>query len=363
MPATRWTCNAAWPIAFASALAGCTSVPESPRTPPDPVERALELEPLHRHHAVTLEVDAEEDGVLRSRVITDGRPFTEALPSWNVVADTPFTVDVRVRPHGSTWSPWLRIGDWSLPARTDEVTTTFDRGRVAVDVLRLIAPMDELELEFRTAGEGAPLTPLDVTATVVLSSMDDLPDALASASTEPWPDPIQLDVAPRSQRQDGGEIGHRICSPTSVAMALSYHAVNVGTRQVAATLRDPHHDIYGNWNRAVQGARDFGIEGRLARLSSWAAAAAVLRAGTPIVASIRADEGELAGAPYDSTAGHLLVITGLGPEEQVHVNDPAARTATEVPRIYSRADMTSAWLANGGVAYLLDGAPAIERAP
>ena len=355
MPATRWTCNTAWPIALASVLAACASGPGRTTAALDPVDRALEYEPLHRHLPVTLEANTQNEGVLRSRVISDGGSFTEALPSWNVATDSPFTVDLRVRPQGSTWSPWLRIGDWNVPRRTDEVTTTFDRGRVAVDILRLVSPMDELQLEFRTVGNGPRLTPMEVTATVVLSSLDELPSALASASTEPWPDPVQLDVPARSQREDGGAIGHRICSPTSVAMALDHHGVDVGTRTIAATLRDPHHDIYGNWNRAVQGARSLGVQGRLVRLSSWTATAALLAAGTPVVASIRADEGQLGGAPYSATAGHLLVITGLGSEGQVHVNDPAARNAVDVPRVYSRADMTSVWLANGGVAYLFDG--------
>ncbi|MEE2940353.1 MAG: C39 family peptidase [Planctomycetota bacterium] len=355
MSATRWIRNAAPSIVLTSALCACATAPGRPTPTLDPIDRALESERLHRHHRVALQAVPGDARVLRSPVISDGRPFTEALPSWNVAAETPFTVDVRARPHGSPWSPWLRIGDWNLPARTDEVPTTFDRGRVAVDVLRLISPMDELQLEVRPADEGGSLAPLDITVTVVLSSMDDLAGALEAADAEPWPEPVQLEVPARSQREDGGDIGHRICSPTSVAMALDHHGVGVGTRTSAAALRDPHHDIYGNWNRAVQGARSFGVEGRLARLSSWTATAAVLAAGSPVVASIRAGEGELDGAPYSSTAGHLLVITGLGPEGRVHVNDPAARSAADVPRVYSRADMTRVWLANGGVAYLFDG--------
>ena len=339
---------------LAMALGACVSTPKPPMVPRSPVELALATERLHRHHQLDLETDPEIEGGLRSSVVADGAPFDEALPSWNVSTETPFTVDIRVRSGGSTWSPWLRIGDWGLPRRAEDVPTTFDRGRVAVDVLRLVSPMEEVQLSFRPANGAVALDPMEITASIVLTSMAGLKSSVDDTISEPWPATVRLDVPARSQREDGGDIGHRICSPTSVAMALSYHGVDVRTTELATTIRDPHHDIYGNWNRAVQGARAHGVQGRLARLSSWRCVAAVLATGTPIIASIRADEGELHGAPYPSTAGHLLVITGLGPDGAVHVNDPAARTAADVSRTYARQDMTRVWLANGGVCYLLD---------
>lgn len=355
MTETRRICGAASAIALAGALGACASAPPPPTATLGAVELALASDPLHRHHQLVMEADPALEGGLRSRVVVDSAPFTEALPSWNVVSKEPFTVDIRVRLAGSNWSPWLRIGDWNLPGRTEDVPTTFERGRVAVDVLRLVSPMDEMQLAFRPADGAEALNPMEVSASVVLTNLERLESRIDATRSEPWPTPVRLAVPARSQREDGGAIGHRICSPTSVAMALSYHGVDVRTAELAAALRDPHHDIYGNWNRAVQGARTFGVHGRLARVSSWRSVAAVLATGTPIIASIRAGEGELHGAPYPSTAGHLLVITGLGADGAVHVNDPAARNAGSVPRTYSRSDMTRVWLANGGVCYLLEG--------
>jgi hypothetical protein len=79
------------------------------------------------------------------------------------------------------------------------------------------------------------------------------------------------------------------------------------------------------------------------------------------VASIKADEGQLRGAPYERTGGHLLVVTGLGPGGVVHVNDPAAPWPGVVPRRYMRADMEQVWFGRGGVTYAL--APPSPEAP
>lgn len=363
MDPTRSTLHGAALAALALAMGACASPADATgeALPLDPLDIALAEEPLHRHLDVPIGLDGTGNQLV-TPVLSDGSPFTEALPSWNVAGGAPFEVDLRVRSAGTPWSPWLRIGDWNVPARTAEVTTTFDRGRVAVDVLELIEPMDELQLAFRAVDPSRPLRPDQIRASVVLSDLTELETEVARAASEPWPSEVRHEVPTRSQREDGGDIGHRICSPTSVAMVASFHGQDVPTTTMAGTLLDPHHDIYGNWNRAVQGARSHGVRGRLLRLSSWQTIAAILETGTPIIASIRAKEGELRGAPYKKTAGHLLVVTGLGPEGAVHVNDPAARSSADVRRVYAREDIERVWLANGGVAYLLEG-PAADPTP
>ena len=62
----------------------------------------------------------------------------------------------------------------------------------------------------------------------------------------------------------------------------------------------------------------------------------------------------LRGAPYERTAGHLLVVTGLGPAGQVLVNDPAAHWPGDVRRTYLREDLERCWFEKGGVAYAFD---------
>lgn len=338
-------------------LAGCaaggaqTAEVDPPSLTSSELGRALASEPFHRLIPLAFQFDPTEEALI-SQVVADGDPFDEAIPSWNVAGPRPFAVDIRVEgPSG--WSPWLRIGDWNLEARTGEERTRFENGKVAVDVLQLTAPTQAAQIALRTFDEGAPLNPADVRAFITLTDRSQLETRLVSATSEPWPAAHEIDVPTRSQREDGGEIGGRICSPTSVAMVADFHGASIPTTEMAATILDPHHGIYGNWNRAVQGAFSHGVKGRIARFSSWSTVRDVLATGRPIVASIRADEGDIAGAPYTKTTGHLLVITGLTATGAVHVNDPAAKTAAGVKRLYRRRDMERVWFENGGVAYVL----------
>lgn len=319
------------------------------------------VDPLHRSFSVGLSPLGES---LISEVVEDDLAFDEALPSWSVAGEPAFTVEIRVHrldvEGTAAWSPWLRIGDWAAPARPEDTPTQFKDGKVAVDVLTLTEPHDAAQLRF-LGPEGA-LDPDAFAVSMVLSDTGKLDATLEATRAEPWKGSKLLRVAPRSQRAVGDDIGGRVCSPTSVSMVAAYHGASIPTREMAEALLDPNFDIYGNWNRAVQGPAALGVPGRLVRVSSWSTVAAYLDRGLPVVASIKAKEGELAGAPYKATAGHLLVVTGLGPAGAVHVNDPAARLALDVPRVYQRADMERVWFANGGVGYVF-GPKLAESAP
>jgi D-alanyl-D-alanine dipeptidase len=74
----------------------------------------------------------------------------------------------------------------------------------------------------------------------------------------------------------------------------------------------------------------------------------------PMIISITAAEGELAGAPYKSTDGHLLVLAGFDAAARAAVNDPAARTPEQGQITYSRCDLETVWMkAKAGTAYVL----------
>lgn len=292
-------------------------------------------------------------GSYTSRVVAREVPFTELLPSWNVDAPpgTSFRVDLRVgRAADDLWSPWLLVGDWGHPV--EPRYTRFAGGKVAIDVFESSEPWDRAQVRLEATG-GAGAIELH-RLSLAFTDARALPGRVGEAAAEPWPAPVSVRVPARSQRDEDPRIAGSVCSPTSVAMVMELNGVKVPTAELAAEVLDPTHDIYGNWSRAVQGAFAHGVPGSLVRVSSWSAVAAFLERRIPLVASIRAGEGELRGAPYSRTDGHLLVVTGLGPAGQVLVNDPAAHWPGDVRRTYLREDLERCWFEKGGVAYAFD---------
>lgn len=343
-------------------VAGCAGVAHASSGGDEPAlewtEAGPSPEPLHRSYRLTAPAEpvrAESATGLLTPILDDGRRFDEVLPSWNVTPEASFSVDVRVAENrDGTWTEWLRIGDWNIAERAGDEVLRFDGGKVAVDVLHLEAPLGAAQFRILPAGEST----IEVDRfDVVLTDTSALPERVRSAGEERWPNRLRLEVPQRSQRVEDESIAHRICSPTSVAMVAAYHGTDAPTADVAEVIHDPHFEIYGNWNRAVQGAYSLGVPGRLTRVSSWDAVRELLEENGPLIASIKAAEGDLRGAPYDSTNGHLLVVTGLGVGEAVHVNDPAAGRVASVNRVYRREDMEKVWFANGGVAYALEAPP------
>ena len=98
-----------------------------------------------------------------------------------------------------------------------------------------------------------------------------------------------------------------------------------------------------------------GVPGYLARFSDWTDVERMIAAGQPLVISIRVhDEGGLRGAPYRTTDGHLIVVTGFDAQGRVTVNDPAAVTPETGQLTYERFDLERAWMrTTGGTAYVL----------
>src|SRR2546426_1081376 len=106
------------------------------------------------------------------------------------------------------------------------------------------------------------------------------------------------------------------------------------------------------WIVALSTADARGVAGYLLRSPAWRAARWCHERGIPIIPSVRYAAGELRGAAVAATSGHLLVLVGLE-GDTVLVNDPAAPTAASVPRRYRADELGNAWLARGGIGYIL----------
>lgn len=297
--------------------------------------------------------------------------FEQLLLSWNIdcSAESGACVELRVRESDEReWTPWLYVGDWgtSLPASAalerehgghlesgkGLKRVSADGARINIDFFASERTWSAAQFRVRATASGDQLNRSVIVRRVALC-FSRRSDELAPKFELPKNARKRLDVPFRSQRSETQELASRICSPTSVAMVLGFRGIEVDTLRVAERLFDSAHDIYGNWTRAVQGAYSFGAPGYLARFSDWNEVAQHIARGTPLVISIAAKPGELDGAPYVKTDGHLLVLCGFDEHGNVHVNDPAAETPQAGKLVYRRDQLERAWMARGGTAYVL----------
>ncbi len=323
-------------------LAGC----RAPETPPRPV--------LAPHHLLifneTFALDAE-GGCWVGPWESTSCPADELLPSWNV--DCPegssFRVDLEVDSGpDSPASGWLDLGGWGPWPESERSPTTSPLADVEVDLLKAEPAATRVRWRIRAHGPAPVRVHRRALCATRTSAIEPALERLQA------PSPVALDLRLRRQYDETASLGPRICSPTSVSMVLELRDVSLPTSEVAAVLYDAEHDLYGNWNRAVQGAFLLGVPGYLTRIGCWTEVEALLRRGQPLVVSIGVEPGELSGAPYSQTAGHLVVLAGLDGAGGAIVYDPAVRAPEDRPRRYLLSELEHVWLRRGGFTYVLE---------
>jgi hypothetical protein len=307
--------------------------------------------------------------------------LTQLVASYT--ARTPRGTFIEVSARGRTvsgrTSSWDSLGRWasydggfhrmSLGSQSDDlagvsVDTLVVNGRHAFGSWQL-----RVTLMRRTASARTP------TVRTVGAVVSRLPAAAAPTST-PLPGRGRDLAVPRfSQMIHTGEYprwnggGEAWCSPTSTSMVLAYWDRGPSPAQYAwvrSGYRQPWvdyaarytyasgYDGTGDWPFNTAYAGRFHLDAFVTRLRSLRQAAAFVKAGIPLVASISFRPGELDGAPIGSTAGHLVVIRGFTAGGRVIVNDPAASSAQTVRRVYRRDQFERAWVgSSGGVVYVI----------
>jgi hypothetical protein len=328
----------------------------------------------------------------QSQPLEAGLRFDEALVSWNlgVPAGAAAVVEIRVAEagEGAAWSPWMFVGDWSgnRPGAGGITTIVspvvkFAGGKIDVDYLVAAKGKTFGQLQYRVLVFSAVATqdasPVSI-ARMTVCCMDTAAadahwarqDALRLGTPRPGvpvgtdraaaaakaADPARVEVAVplRSQKTERPEIAGRICSPTSVTMVLGAYGIERPVLEIAEAAFDARHDLYGNWPRNVQTAYSRGVPGYLTRLTSWREVEDLLNLGWPVIISIQTKPGELRGAPYKETDGHLIVIRGIDAAGNILVNDPAASEPEKAALTYYRDDLTAVWLKRTlGTAYVL----------
>jgi hypothetical protein len=252
---------------------------------------------------------------------------------------------------GMDASPWFVLASYGAASGTKPPLTKAGGITLDIDTLRFPPRYETAEVRVRSTSSETVVHRIDATtsARAIRPAAERLPD-----KGVPVVRGLDLGVPFLSQKTSRPELSGRLCSPTSLAMVLNFHGVPCEVEGTAAATYDPAHDIYGNWPRNIQAAYERGVAGLLTRFHTWEAVESTLASGNPIIASIVVEPGELRGAPYTSTDGHLIVIRGIDDRGDLLVNDPAAGTPETGRLTYRRADMERVWFENTkGTAYVL----------
>jgi len=285
-------------------------------------------------------------------------PFTELVPSWNVVTpkDTGVFFHVRMRDVKSRkWSPWLFVGRWgrTVNARADERLpndriTRFAHGAVRIDMpfVLLSRPADAYQVR-------ATLQSFDLDPTVNPSV-----HRVAVAYSGVVADPAEraqllgrdgpkhggardLPVPYVSQHDAPPALCESVCLPACVTMVLAYWKVDRPLVENALAIYDPDTGMFGNGARAVARAGELGLGGWVQRVRDWEQVRAMIRRGQPVIASVRTNQG----------GAHLIVIRGFTKDGNVIVNDPLDRGKGGTAR---KADeLGRAWFDCGGFALVI----------
>lgn len=282
---------------------------------------------------------------------TAPEPWSEAVVSWNAVV--PDSTGLRVEARngvGDDFGAWLHLGDWGDVAG-EPGPRAAGTDRVDVDVFRA-EQGGRFQVRFTAWGSDAAGDGIRLDRVAVCQSEREREGESITCWMVMPTRADRLDVPFRSQRTVAPELADKICSPTALAMVMEYHGVERETLDVCERVLDPVHDIYGNWPRAIQTAYSYGVPGYVTRLHVWDEAAQLLSENKPLIISIAAEEGELTGAPYPSTTGHLLVVTGIE-DDVVWVNDPAALDAGSGRIAYDKEELGRAFFPRGGTTYVL----------
>jgi hypothetical protein len=287
-----------------------------------------------------------EDVVIEMGPWQPRRGARHFVPAFSVLASGEYSLRFELSALvGGRWSPWVAtatVGQAAFPSPLDRAGEL----EAQIDFWTAAAPAERVRLRLRLRATD-PAALLGAPWLLTLSACDLAPPDTAAPAGR-----ARLAVPALSQMVEGGPLGSRICSPTSVAMVLAYLGAVDDTGRLAAEVFHPGLDLYGLWPAAICAAARRGVLGYLLRFPDWAAAAWCLEHGLPVIASVRYQAGELGGAAIAETSGHLLVLTGYE-DRHVLVNDPAAPTAAAVPRRYRQEELVRVWLERAGVGYVL----------
>jgi hypothetical protein len=282
-------------------------------------------------------------------------PFTELVPSWNVVTpkDTGVFFQVRTRDARSReWSPWLFVGRWgrTVHTRRDERLPSDRISRFAHGAVRIDMPFVLLSRPAGAYQVRANLQSFDLDPAVNPSVR-----RVAVAYSGVVPDPAErarllgpggsgdgwvrdLPVPHVSQHSAPAALRESVCLPSCVTMVLAYWKVDRALVENALAVYDPDTGMFSNGARAMARAGELGLDGWVQRVRNWDQVRAMIRHGQPVIASIQG-------------GAHLIVIRGFTRDGNVIVNDPLDRGKGGTTR--KAGELGHAWFDCGGFALVI----------
>ncbi len=296
-----------------------------------------------------LERETTSDGidVFLSAPVAVSFPFSSLVPSVNFHVEKGCSVllEAQVFAKGK-WSDFYKFGLFSEQLKTSYPNQQDEFGRVQTDVLLLDIPAEAYRLRVRLSKGGA-LTFLAATLGLCPFIYDEKSAARLPLGT------FEREILLISQLEQTHPDRRRICSPTSLTMALNSLGIKASLLDVMQHVFDQTSHIYGNWIFNVAAAGSLGAQAYVRRFGALSELNEFLTQDSLVIASVAYGKGELAGAPLDHTAGHLLVVRGWK-DGKVLVADPAAPAKESVLRAYQAHEFANAWLNHKqGLAYIV----------
>lgn len=314
---------------------------------------------------------------------TPGYAFDELVASWDATTprDSWVQVQVRGRSESGRLSRWYTMANWSARDnafhRTSVAGQSDALAQVDVDTLRTKYSMGFTTWRMRVTLLRRAGTTYSPTVDTVGAMTSLLPEVATVRTSRPGvasglpalPVPRYSQMVHRGHYPEYGNGGEAWCSPTSVSMVLGYyrrlppatdHAwvpeghVDPWVDHAARSTYDYAYRGAGNWSFGTAYAASHADAAFVTRFRNLREVERFIRAGIPVVVSIRFAADRLTGAPIRSSNGHLLVVVGFTASGDVIVNDPAAATSRGVRRRYDRAEFENVWVPkSGGLGYVI----------
>lgn len=245
------------------------------------------------------------------------------------------------------WSKFFKLAYYSATDKHSFDEQSDESGAVYVDVLRAARAAQAYRFRLTLYGQ-ADIPVVTVCARPVQKALDPSAAALPSGTRV-------IAVKPISQMQVNvdTELRKRLCSPTSLCMAMNALGIQSTVEEVAAAVYDTHAQIYGNWTLNTAYACARGLDACVTQFKRLAQLEEYLTEDSLVLATIGYGPGELTDGAIAQTVGHLVVVCGWE-RGFVRVADPAAEQKEEVLRFYHAQEFARVWLLNKeGMAYLV----------